>query len=78
MLSLSTIAVHPASQSLPRLRRLWANPGMMCPVWACRLGMVEMASCAVAEDMHILPEAVRMVVGGAAWLMCRSGAAVVK
>ena len=71
------MAVQSASHNLPRLMRLLVNPRMMCPVRACR-GMVGMASCAKAVDVRALPVAIRMVVGGAAVLMPRSGAVVVK
>ena len=58
--------------------RLLEKPGMMQPVRAWSIGMVIMARCMVAEDVQALPEAMRMVVGGAIVLMLRSGAAVVK
>ena len=75
---LSTVAVQSASHNFPRLMRLLVNSGMMWPVRAWRVGMVGMASWAAAVEEWALPVAVRMVMGGAAGLMLRSGASEVK
>ena len=71
-------AMQSVSHSFPKLMRLLVKPGMMCPVWACRVGMEGMAKEADALEVHVSPVAMQMVVGGTAELMCRSGVAVVK
>ena len=76
--SLLTMAVQPASHSFPRLMRLLEKLGMMCPVRACSIGMAGIARRAVAKDVQASPEAVRIVVRGAAMLMWRRGAVEVK
>jgi len=77
-LCLSRCAVHSALHSFPKLRRLLVNPGMMCPVRACRVGMVGMARSAEAVDVRVSPVAVHIVVRGASVSTQRSGAVLVK
>ena len=67
-----------ASHNFPKLMGLFWNPGMMKPVRAALVGMVGMASWAVAQDVLVSPVAVRMVVRGVEGLRCVSGAVPVK
>ncbi len=71
------VAVQSVSHNLPKLRRLLVKPGIMCPVRAC-VGMAGNARTAAPVDVCFLAVAVLLVVVGAAWLMCRSGAVGVK
>ena len=72
------MAMQSTLHSFTKLMRLLEKSGMMSQVQVWSIGMAGMARCAVAEDVQALPEAMRMVVGGAAILMLSSGAAVVK
>ena len=51
---------------------------MMYPVRARVVGMLGMASCAVAQEVFVSPVAVRMVVRGAKGSRWRRGAVPVK
>ena len=78
MFCLSINAVQPASHNLPRLIRLFVNPGTMWPVRAATLGKVGSANCAEAMEVFASPVAVRMVVRGAKRLRWRRGAESMK
>ena len=72
------VAVQSASHNLPKLRRLFVKPGIMCPVRASSVGMAGSARTAAPVEVCFSPVAVLIVVVGAAWLMWRSGAVGVK
>ncbi len=67
-------AKQSASQSLPRLSRLFVNPGIMCPVQACGGSAAGFVSVAAAVETMRCPEAVRMVVDGPPLVMIVTGA----
>ena len=72
------VAVQSASQSLPRLSKLFVKPGMMWPLRASSVGIAGMARTAAPVEVLISPVAVFIVVFGALTFMLRSGACGVK
>ncbi len=77
-LCLSIVAVQSASQSLPRLSKLFVKPGMMWPLRASSFGIAGMARTAAPVEVLISPVEVLIVVLGALTLMLRSDASGVK
>ena len=72
------VTMQLALQSVPMLRRLLVNIGMMWPSQACPGGSVGRLMTAVAIECWHCPVAVPMVICGAAWLVSMTGAVGMK